>query len=113
MVSLPGAEVIKTEEQEDIWGGTAGEQFDPCYHLACDTFDNISLEALDVNSDAVAFAVMTYAYSTESVNGVPGKRVPGKFDLPEPAGPEFTFIDSDGGGGLEPDHDHDHDGDPQ
>ena len=108
-----GAEVIKTEEQEGIWGGTAGEQFDPCYHLACDTFDNISLEALDVNSDAVAFAVMTYAYSTESVNGVPGKRVPGKFDLPEPAGPKFTFIDSDGGGGLEPDHDHDHDGDPQ
>ena len=33
-----GAEVIKTEEQEAIWGGTAGEQFDPCYHLACDTF---------------------------------------------------------------------------
>jgi hypothetical protein len=24
-----GAEVIKTEEQEAIWGGTAGEQFDP------------------------------------------------------------------------------------
>ena len=34
-----GAEVIKTEEQEAIWGGTAGEQFDPCYHLACDTFE--------------------------------------------------------------------------
>ena len=29
-----GAEVVKTEEQEAIWGGTAGEQFDPCYHLA-------------------------------------------------------------------------------
>jgi Zn-dependent M28 family amino/carboxypeptidase len=24
-----GAEVPKTQEQEDIWGGTAGEQFDP------------------------------------------------------------------------------------
>ena len=35
-----GAEVVKTEEQEAIWGGTAGEQFDPCYHLACDTFEN-------------------------------------------------------------------------
>ena len=37
-----GAEVIKTEEQEAIWGGTAGEQFDPCYHLACDTFETTS-----------------------------------------------------------------------
>jgi Zn-dependent M28 family amino/carboxypeptidase len=28
-----GAEVPKTAEQAAIWGGTAGEQFDPCYHL--------------------------------------------------------------------------------
>ena len=32
-----GAEVVKTAEQQAIWGGTAGEQFDQCYHLACDT----------------------------------------------------------------------------
>jgi hypothetical protein len=95
-----GAEVPKTEEQEAIWGGTAGEQFDPCYHLACDDFDNISLHALEVNSDAVAFAMLTYAYSTESVNGVPGKRVPGPpFTLPAPAGPEGTFATTDGGAG--------------
>ena len=36
-----GAEVPKTEEQEAIWGGKAGEQFDPCYHEACDTIDNV------------------------------------------------------------------------
>ena len=73
-----GAEEIKTEEQEAIWGGTAGEQFDPCYHQACDTYDNIDLHALEVNSDLIAFAKLTFAYSTESVNGVPGKKVPGK-----------------------------------
>ncbi len=105
-----GAEVIKTEEQEAIWGGTAGEQFDPCYHEACDDFDNISLKALDVNSDAVAFAMMTYAYSTEDVNGIKGKKVPGKFDIPEPAGPQGTFVDGDAGG---LDHDHDHDGEAE
>ena len=38
-----GAEGIKTVEQETIYGGVAGEQYDPCYHAACDTFDNISL----------------------------------------------------------------------
>ena len=64
-----GAEGIKTEEEAAIYGGTAGEQYDPCYHLACDTFDNISLEALDQNSDAVAHTVLTFAMTTSSVNG--------------------------------------------
>jgi len=47
---------VKTEEQEAIWGGEAGAQFDPCYHLACDTFENVDLHALDVNSDLIAYA---------------------------------------------------------
>jgi Zn-dependent M28 family amino/carboxypeptidase len=94
-----GAEEVKTEEQEAIWGGTAGEQFDPCYHEACDDIDNLDLYALEVNSDLIAFAQLAFAYSTESVNGVPGKRVPGRpFTLPAPAGPEGTFAEEGGGG---------------
>ncbi len=91
-----GAEVVKTAEQEAIWGGEAGQQYDPCYHLACDTIDNISMEALDVNIDAIALAILAYSYSTESVNGVPGKNIPGGLTLPAPAGPEGT-VGSDGG----------------
>ncbi len=87
-----GAEVPKTAEQQSIWGGTTGAQFDPCYHLACDTFANVDLHALAVNADAVAFAVLTYAYSTQTVNGVVGKAVPGNFTIPAPAGPEGTFV---------------------
>jgi Zn-dependent M28 family amino/carboxypeptidase len=68
-----GTFVLKTEEQAALYGGIAGEQFDPCYHLACDTFDNVSLQALDVNSDAVAAAVLQFAMSTEAVNGRSGK----------------------------------------
>jgi Zn-dependent M28 family amino/carboxypeptidase len=68
-----GAEEIKTPEQAAIYGGTAGEQLDPCYHEACDTFDNISLEVLDLNSDAAAAAVLQYAMNTEAINGVRGK----------------------------------------
>jgi Zn-dependent M28 family amino/carboxypeptidase len=64
-----GAEGIKTEEQAAIYGGTAGDQYDPCYHIACDTFDNISLEALDQMSDAAAHSVLTFAETTSSVNG--------------------------------------------
>lgn len=104
-----GAEVVKTEEQESIWGGTAGESFDPCYHQACDTIDNVNLHAMGVNADAVALAVLAYSYSTESVNGVAGVNVPGGLNLPAPAGPEGTFVD-ESAGGLDPDliHDHDH-----
>ena len=68
-----GSEGIKTDEEAALWGGTAGEQYDPCFHLACDTFDNISLNALDINSDAVAYAVLQYAMNTEAVNGEKGK----------------------------------------
>jgi Peptidase family M28/PA domain len=94
-----GAEEVKTEEQEAIWGGTAGEQLDPCYHLACDTFENVDLHALAVNSDLIAFAALTFAYSTESVNGVSGKKVPGAaFTLPAPAGPEGTFVEENAAG---------------
>ncbi|MCP5110686.1 MAG: M20/M25/M40 family metallo-hydrolase [bacterium] len=74
-----GAEGIKTEEQVEIYGGTAGEQYDPCYHLACDTFDNISLEALDQMSDAAAHAVLTFAMTTSSVNGTDKGKGMGKF----------------------------------
>jgi len=68
-----GAEGIKTDEEAAIWGGTAGNAYDPCYHLACDTFDNVSLHALDVNSDAVAASVLTFAMNTTTVNDVKGK----------------------------------------
>jgi len=100
-----GAEVRKTAEQAEIWGGTAGEQFDPCYHAVCDTFGNVNLDFLEVNSDLIAYAMLHFAYSTESVNGVPGKNVPSGGSLPTPAGPEHTFAGPLGGEGP-----HDHEG---
>jgi Zn-dependent M28 family amino/carboxypeptidase len=87
-----GAEVRKTAEQAGIWGGTVGAQFDPCYHAACDTFANNSNHALDVNADVIAGSLLTFAYSTETVNGVPGRKAPGNFRLPAPAGSEGTFV---------------------
>jgi len=87
-----GAEVPKTAEQAGIWGGTVGAAFDPCYHQACDTFANNNNHALSVNADLIAFAVLTYSYSTNSVNGVPGVKAPGSYPLPAPAGSELTFV---------------------
>lgn len=68
-----GAEGIKTAEEVTLWGGTEGDQYDPCYHLACDTFDNINLGAFEVNVDAVAFSVLQYAMNTQAINGKKGK----------------------------------------
>jgi Zn-dependent M28 family amino/carboxypeptidase len=74
-----GAEVPKTAAEAAIWGGTVGLPFDPCYHLACDTFANVNNHALDVNSDAIAYSILQYAMNTSDVNGVRGK---GNFQLP-------------------------------
>jgi len=68
-----GAEGIKTAEEAAIWGGTAGMAYDPCYHQACDTYANNNNTALDVNSDAIAYAVLQYAMNTSDVNAVKGK----------------------------------------
>lgn len=122
-----GAEMPKTPAQETIWGGVAEAPYDPCYHLGCDSLEsdadadrpaavydvlhqdydlagNVNLDAFGTNMDAIAFAVLTLAYSTEDVNGVPGKQVPdsASLKLPAPGGPEGT-AGLPGGG-----HTHDH-----
>ncbi|MFC4113197.1 M28 family metallopeptidase [Nonomuraea zeae] len=62
-----GAEVLKTAEEAAIFGGTAGVPLDPCYHSVCDTIKNINDKALDVNSDAIATLVATYAFDTGTI----------------------------------------------
>ncbi len=47
-----GAEGVKTKEEEQQFGGRAGEWFDPCYHQLCDTVDNLDLEAWEFNTKA-------------------------------------------------------------
>ena len=64
-----GAEDPKQAEEVAIWGGTAGEPYDPCYHAACDTFDNVNLTALDEMSDALAHGLLTFAMTTSAVEG--------------------------------------------
>ncbi len=68
-----GAGGVKTLEQAALYGGTAGEPYDPCYHRACDSFDNVSLEVLDQNADAVAASTLHFAMNTETINGERGK----------------------------------------
>jgi aminopeptidase Y len=68
-----GSVGIKTPEETLLFGGTAGDPYEPCYHLPCDTYAKPSMTALDVNSDAVAYAVLGLGMNTEFVNGVKGQ----------------------------------------
>ena len=87
-----GAEVEKTARQVARYGGIQAA-YDPCYHEACDSFSpladgadtevyaalqgaygsrlvgNVNTFALDTSADAIAHAVATYSYSTQTVNG--------------------------------------------
>ncbi|WP_197698385.1 M28 family metallopeptidase [Micromonospora viridifaciens] len=86
-----GAEGVKTADEAAVFGGTAGRPYDPCYHQACDTINNINKQALEEMSDAIAHAVITYAFDTSSLHAPVQGTGPGAGDS--------------GGGGL---HDHDH-----
>jgi Zn-dependent M28 family amino/carboxypeptidase len=90
-----GAEVPKTAEEAELFGGVAGAQKDPCYHDFCDNLrgdghddalfaqlaedytlvGNVNVDALDQNADAVAAAIATFAFDTSAVNG---ERSPGR-----------------------------------
>ena len=64
-----GAEGIKTAEQAALFGGTAGAAYDPCYHQACDTINNVDLPGFEAMADAAAHATLTFAQTTSAVNG--------------------------------------------
>lgn len=75
-----GAEGIKTPAQVAIYGGVAGEQYDPCYHESCDDITNISLEVLEQMADAAAHATYTFAMTSSAVSGTAKGNANGHFD---------------------------------
>jgi Zn-dependent M28 family amino/carboxypeptidase len=62
-VSIPigglfsGANETKTAEQAALFGGTAGSPQDPCYHLPCDTVENVDPVRLEEMARAAAWVV--------------------------------------------------------
>ncbi len=82
-----GGDGIKTAQEAKVWGGTAGQPYDPCYHRACDTLANVDLGALDANAHALGFAVLQYAMNTSDINGIPGAAgFPAVSPTPSPGG---------------------------
>ena len=89
-----GAEVPKTAAEAALYGGVAGAAYDPCYHKSCDNLrgdgqdvalyaqlgaqydlvGNVNTYAFDVNADAVATAIITFAFDTSTVDGASAVR---------------------------------------
>ena len=59
--AISGAEGIKTPEQAAIYGGTAEEPYDSCYHQACDTINNLNKTSIEQLADGAAHATLTLA----------------------------------------------------
>jgi len=66
-----GAVSDMTADQAELWGGTAGEPFDPNYHQKPDPLDRIDRTPLEINGKAVAYSVGLYAQDLRGRNGVP------------------------------------------
>ena len=45
-----GAEGVKTEDEAGVFGGTAGIEYDPCYHQLCDDVGNVNMTAWELNT---------------------------------------------------------------
>ncbi|KAK2025456.1 peptidase family M28 [Colletotrichum zoysiae] len=58
-----GAEGVKTKEEAKLFGGKAGDWYDPCYHQLCDDVSNVNLTAWEINTKLVSHSVATYAVS--------------------------------------------------
>ncbi|RVW01659.1 M20/M25/M40 family metallo-hydrolase [Rhodococcus spongiicola] len=66
-----GADGVKTAAQASKWGGEPDALFDPNYHTERDTLANVDRQALELNAEAIGYAVGHYAQSIDGPNGVP------------------------------------------
>ncbi|HEX4814664.1 MAG TPA: M20/M25/M40 family metallo-hydrolase [Nonomuraea sp.] len=56
-----GGEGIKTAAEAALFGGVAGQPYDPCYHKSCDTITNVNNQVILELTHGAAHAVMTVA----------------------------------------------------
>ena len=65
-----GSSSTKRDAQAKLFGGTAGRPYDPCYHRACDTIENINRDVLEQNTRALLHTIT--ATATKMGRGVRG-----------------------------------------
>jgi Zn-dependent M28 family amino/carboxypeptidase len=73
-----GASGKKPESEAKASGGVAGRPYDPCYHRACDTVENINREVLEQHTQVLVRALRAAANPART----PSASVPEAVDLP-------------------------------
>lgn len=58
-----GATEIKTDAQAEAYGGTADDAMDACYHLACDTVENVNLDLVAAFAEAATAVTLALSRS--------------------------------------------------
>jgi Zn-dependent M28 family amino/carboxypeptidase len=66
-----GAEGVKTAEEAALFGGEAGKAYDPNYHEAGDTITNVDRAVFEQMADAIADAVIRYAFARTALKPSP------------------------------------------
>jgi Zn-dependent M28 family amino/carboxypeptidase len=70
-----GAGEAKAEAQAERFGGQANTPYDPCYHRACDSLENIDRGVLDAMTEALETTLRVLAYAGgQPEPGEPGAR---------------------------------------
>src|ERR1044072_5168167 len=64
-----GAEAPKTAEQVARYGGVQGEQRDPCYHEACDTYSTVTGQPPASTMNTFATSPALAQQQADSLNG--------------------------------------------
>jgi Zn-dependent M28 family amino/carboxypeptidase len=64
-----GAEVTKTAAQVAVFGGVAGEQYDPCYHEACDNINTVTGQPPASTMNSFATDPALAQIQADSLNG--------------------------------------------
>lgn len=77
-----GGEQKKSAAQVEVWGGEADEPFDPNYHKAQDSIDNIDETALQIHGSGVGYSVGLYAQDQRGRNGIPMREDRTRHQLP-------------------------------
>jgi len=57
-----GAEKIKSVDQRTIYGGIPNAAFDTCYHLECDTINNINVDVYQQMAQAAGYTLQQLAF---------------------------------------------------
>ncbi|MEJ8277825.1 M28 family peptidase [Pseudonocardia spirodelae] len=67
--AVTGDEDTKSGGEARLWGGTAGQAYDSCYHSACDRGGNVDAEKLDRYTRAIAATLARFAAAEQRPSG--------------------------------------------